>query len=668
MNKNELLAELQSQFQAAETFKQAVTERYTESYQAYRGEIPPKTDDNDIRASRVMWESFESIYPTVLALFTNSNRSPVSFDSDDLTSGKLAKAITKAVHTAAMKVNNSKLLYMAAIKEILITGNQVACVGYDEKLFETEKYDFDNSPAHELVVKTAVIMKAGYNIDQEITVNDDQTVTGWIKGTRTIKFPVLNLIAFSDFYIHPKATNIDDATYSAYRELITVAEGISRGYPQSKLAKGEKAAPDSTAGTSKQLLVVGSMNSDIDAPDLTFSEYNREITITHHYWRGCYQGKTPKLWHVVSTDTDILLQEQVDVNPLILGGMSIISGSAWSESLYDMCITAQTNKTRAMRAIQRSADGAAYGEYTYQENSIEADGLAVFLNERGPGAAYNVRSPNAIQKLQGTDVPNAMQLLNEEINEDVKATIQGSAGQAQALEENSQASGTAIALTQDKQELNENQIAETIAETFIIPMYRKLLMVMQEIGASVKLGSDHIPLKLIRSDIGLTADIKSVYDAAKAASNVKSAYENAAQLGTLPKNFQPENVYNIYSDYLRVATGQEDVSRYITAPEDMPQPSKAEQLLTALITIGKAREQIAATGLAEAKVSDMKADVAKKLNEALKDLATIKQMDAETKISMVDTLLKAQELEQNAANEVTQNAQEQERIDNTQEA
>lgn len=666
MNKNDLLAELQQQFQSAKTFKEAVSTRYTLSYKAYRGEIPEKKIEGDIAASRVMWESFESIYPTVLALFTDNDRSPVSFDSDTMTSGKLAAAVTKAVHTAAMKVNNSKLLYMAAIKEILITGNQVARVGYEEKKLETSRQEFDSSPASDLVVKTAVIMKAGWNVDQDIAVNDDHTVTGWIRGVRTVKYPVLNLIDFKDFYLHPKATNIDDAAYSAYCEDITVADALARGYPESKVMSGQRAYADDAAGTSKQLIVVGSMSETVDAPDMSFSEYNREITITHHYWRGCFKGKAPKLWHVVTTETEILLQEEVEVNPMVLGGMSIVSGSAWSESLYDMCITAQTNKTRALRAIQRTADGVAYGEYEYVKQEMDKEGLQTFVANRGAGAAYAVRKIGAINKLPVSDVPRAMQLLNQEIDQQAQAAVQGSAGQAQALEQNPQASGAAIALTQDKQELNENQIAETIAETLVIPLYRKMLLVLQEMGNTIEHEGQQIPLKLVRADLGLSADIKSAYDAAKAATNVKAAYEQAAQLGTLPKNFQPENVYNIYADYLRVATGQEDVSQYITAPDDMPKPGKLEQMLAALITIAKTRGLISATELAEAKVQDMRADGQKKYNDALYDLAKIAETMAGIDLNKVDLLLKAKELEQKSADAVTQNAQQQERIDNNQ--
>lgn len=191
-----------------------------------------------------------------------------------------------------------------------------------------------------------------------------------------------------------------------------------------------------------------------------------------------------------------------------------------------------------------------------------------------------------------------------------------------------------------------------------------LLLVLQEMGEVLDHDGVQLSFKAIRADMGLSISIESPYDRVRAAANVKQAYETSAQLGTLPKNFQPQNVYNIYANYLRAVTGEEDVSEIIIPPEDMPQPSKLEQIITKFITVSKIRSEIAATQLAEAKVNDMKADVAKKLNDALYDLAKIEEIKANTKISMLETMLKAKQLEQDAANDVTQNAQEQERIDN----
>ncbi|WP_109240299.1 portal protein [Klebsiella michiganensis] len=664
MNKQELFSVIQQQMGAAKEIHSTISERYTLSYKAYRGEYPPKTEENDIAASRVMWQAFESIYPTMVELFTSDQRSPVSFDSDRMTDGKLAAAITKAVHASALKIDGWYRLMMEALKEILITGNQAARVGYEEKTYKSDKITFNDAPFVQIAAHVDALTKTGYGIQHGMEFNEtDRTGTGWIQGVRTIKYPVINLIDFSRFYLHPKAIDIINAPYVAYSEDLTVAAAIADGLPEGKLKNAEKEAFNQTAGQSKQLIVVNDMNGDIDAPDADYSEYNRTITLYHHYWRGCYKGREEKLWYVIATDTEILKVVEVDYAPLVLGGMSVVPGSAWSESLFDMTINEQINKTRAMRAIQRSADGAAYGEYTYQPNNMEPEGVATFESERGPGAAYAVRSQGAVQKLGGTDVPQAMQLLNEEINLDAEAVIQGSAGKAQALEENSNASGTAIQLTQDKQELNENQIAATIAETFIKPVYKILLLVLQEMGEHLEYDGVQLPFKVIRSDLGVSISIESPYDRVRAAANVKAAYEQGAQLGTLPKNFQPQNVYQIYADYLRAVTGEEDVSSLITPPEDMPKPSKLEQIIAKFITVNKIRMEIAATGLAEAKVSDMKADVAKKLNDALYSLAQTEHLRNEDKISMVQTLLQAKELEQNAADALTKNTQSQEKID-----
>ncbi|EDZ3575081.1 hypothetical protein GVT67_11775 [Salmonella enterica] len=666
MKESELFSTVMTQMGAAKQIHDVLSARYTLAYQAYRGEFPAKVDETDIAASRVMWQSFESVYPSLVELFTDSQQSPVKFDSDRMVGGRLAAAISRALHTSVLKIGGYYRLTMEALKEILITGNQAVRVGYEEKTYETDKANFTDAPVEAISLQADAIMKAGYNIEHELTFNeDDRTGTGWIQGKRVIKVPVINLIDFKDFYLHPRAIDVETSPYTAYSETLTIAEAVEQGLPKNKLTSAYKGDLDESAGEDKQLIVINDMNGGIEAPDADYDddELNRTIRIYHHYWRGVYKGKTRKLWYVVTTDTQLVSVKSVDWCPLVWGAMSIVSGSGYGESLFDMTINEQINKTRAMRAIQRSADGAAYGEYVYVDSLMTPDGLATLESDRGPGAAYAVKDLGAVQKLGGTDVPQAMQLLNEEINADVESVIQGSAGQAQALEENSNASGTAIQLTQDKQELNENQIASTIAETFIKPIYKIMLLVLQEMGEVLELDGVTIPFRVIRSDLGMSISIESPYDRTRAALNVKTAYETSVQLGTAPKNIQPQNVYNIYANYYRAVTGSEDVSEYITPPEEMPKPSPLEQAITKFITVNKLRGEIAATELAEAKVKDMQADACKKLNDGLYDIAKINQIAAQTRISMIQTMLDAKKLEQDAANAVTQNAQKQETID-----
>lgn len=667
MNEKELLTEMRNQWDAAKQVRDVLSDRYTESYKFYRGELPERKQATDLPASRVMRKAFKAMYPTLLEMFTDSKRAPVKFDPDTENSAKLAIAVTKAVHAAALGVNNAYKLYMTAIKEILITGNQVALVGYDEKTRETEKYNFDAVPLQQLLMQTSVLTKVGYSIEQDVTIDDDaKTATGWIQGKHVFKFPVISLIAFKNFCLHPSALDVETSPYTAYAEDLTIAEGEQRGYPRERLSSASNQEFQDEAGLEKQLFVVDDMSTKLSAADSVLSDNNNTITIYHHYWRGCYESNEPKLYYVVATDTDVLEVKQVDYCPLVLGGMDIVSGSAWSESLYDDCADSQISRTRALRAIQRSADESAYGQYMYVESYMTPKGKAAFA-ARGPGAAYEVKNIQAIAKLPVNDVSNATQILNNEIKEEAQDTVQGSAGQAAALEENGQASGTAIALTQDKQELNESQVANCIAETFIKPMYKILLLVLQEMGNSVEIDGDHIPLKLLRSDLSMSIDVADPYATAKAATNVKQAYETAVQLGIAPQNITPENVYNIYADYFRVATGSEDVSRYITAPDQMPQPTKEEQLVKAVLAVAKVRGEIAATQLAEAKVEDMKADAQKKWNDAAYDLAKIKEIFEKLDIEKVKVALEAEQQKNDAANALTQNAQTQEQIDNKQE-
>lgn len=630
----------------AEAVRGELAKRYASAWGMYRGTLPDVMQTGDLPASKVMWQAFESVYPSLVALFTDSKKAPVAFDSDSPTSGKIAAAVTKAVHTSAMKVNDSYKLYMSAIKEILVTGNQAALVGFDETTQETDKYRFRDAPVQELQQLFQALTQAGYSIDHDISVDEKaQTFTGWMTGYHTYKFPVISLIDFKNFLVHPEALDIPTSPYTGYSEDLTVSEGLERGLPREKLLKADdvSVAHSGDDALGKQLMVAGTAGTPLHGTDSTISPLNNRVTIWHHYWRGCYQDEKRHLWHVITNDTEIMSVEKVDYCPIVLGGMSIVPGSLWSESLYDYCGNAQIAKTRAMRAIQRTADGAAYGEYVYDKGLLSPAGMAAFSN-RGPGAAYEAKANanGAIVKLRVNDVSNAMQILNQEISEEADRTIQGSAGQAQALEENANASGTAIALTQDKQELNENQIAKCIAETFVKPLYKILLLVLQEIGGAVDIEGIQVPYNVLNAAMGLSIDVETAYDRAKAAANVLNAYNTGAQLGTLPENITDDNKYNIHADFFRVATGQEDVSRWITPPDQMPQPSKPAQMLHAFMAVAGVRQHIAQTRLAEAKLEDKKAETQKRWNDALLDLAKIKEALEGIDIEKVRLALEAQ--------------------------
>ncbi|WP_310606713.1 portal protein [Buttiauxella brennerae] len=658
MKKEELFTEVWQCKQDAEKVRAVLAARYERAYGMYRGVLPKVKKEGDLPATRVMWESFESIYPSLVALFTDSKKAPVAFDSDSPQSGKIAAAVTRAVHTAAMKVNNSYKLYMAAIKEMLIAGNQVALVGYDEKTQATDKYSFTDAPIEDLMSQAQALSTAGYNIEHSLNVNEKtRTATGWIKGKHTYKYPVISLVDFKNFLIHPDALDIETSQYTGYSEDLTVAEGIERGWPEEKLidADNVSAFHNADAGLNKQLIAVNDMATQLHGSDSSISLLNNRVTIHHHYWRGCYDSRERHLWYVITNDAEIIHVERVDYCPLVLGGMSIVPGSLWSESLYDFCANAQIAKTRAMRAIQRTADGAAYGEYVYIKESLTPAGRAAFSN-RGPGGAYEAKSQNAITRLPANDVSNAMQMLNAEIQAEAEKVVQGSAGQAQALEKDAKASGTAIALTQDKQELNENQIAKCIAETFIKPLYKILLLVLQETGGAVDIEGVQVPYNVLNAAMGISIDVETAYDRAKAASNVLNAYNTGAQLGTLPPNITDENKYNIHADFFRVATGQEDVSRWITPTEEMPQPSKPAQLMQAFMAIAGVRQHIAQTKMAEAKMEGVKAETQKHWNEALLDLAKIKETLEGIDIKKITLAMEAQKNNADIQNDKNQTA------------
>jgi len=640
----------------AVTRQDALAARYAEAWGYYRGTLPAVMQPGDVAARKVMWESYETLHPSLVAIFTDDQKAPVAFQADAGGENKLAHAVTKAIHATALGTMDWDLKIYLALKETLITGNQAALVGYDSKVYTTDTQTFDQAPAEQAIIAERVLGKAGYNVVSELIFEDSQAgpvVSGTMSGHREIKFPVINLIAFKDFYLHDKAVSPENAIYCGYSEEITIAEGNKRGYKASVIDKAMAQDTNMGRGLDTSMLVADNLNAEgMEHGGATVAGGpNSLITVFHHFWRGCYNGKEEKLWYVITTATEYVSHEAVAYCPLVWGAMSPVPNSAYGESLFDFCKSTQEGTTRARRALQRSADFAAYPETEVVESMMTKKAVEALNDHTAPGRVYPVREAGAVRRIAAADVPQAMQILSNELSQDVERVKQGSANQALAMEKTQQ-SGTAIALTQAKEEINENAIAKSFAETFIKPAYRVFLMVQQDINNVFELDGDKIPFKFLRDDIGIKADVKSAGDRAQSAANVLNAYTAGAQAGTLPANFQAENVYAIYADYLRAVTHDEDIDRYLTPPSEMPKPSPLQQKLQAVMMACQLRHAIATTKLAETKVQSETADIQKTLNDAAKTLADIEKVAADIDIDKLRLILEANQQERETLKDV----------------
>lgn len=661
MNEQDLYTVVTNHKAAAIERQDQLADRFTKAWGFYRGELPEVMAPGDVAARKVMWESFESLHPSLVAIFTDDQKAPVAFSQDGFGENKVAQAITRAVHAQALAIADWDLKIYLALKETLITGNQAALIGYDTKLYKTEVIKFDNEPAQKAILAERMITRINYEVKDTLvftTIDGEEFISGEIWGEREVKYPVISLIPLKDFYLHPKANNPQEAIYSGYSEEITNAEGLRRGYKKKAVKKALSVDTNSGRSLDTSMLVVGDMN-DTASPGVDtdpIDDLNNIITVFHHFWRGCYNDQEEKLYHVITTNSEYISHEVVDYVPLVWGAMAAVPGSAYGESLYDYCWSVQEGATRARRAMQRTADFAAYPDMEVDTTRMSDKAVKQLNDQTKPGKIYPVRQIGAINRLPSPDMPHAAQLLSNELTEDAKRVIQGSASQARAMEKTNQ-SGTAIALVQAKDEVNENSIAKIFAETFIKPAYRIFLLLQKEIGNHFEVDGDRVPFALIRDDIGLKVDVKSAGDRAQAAANVLNAYTAAAQAGTLPANFTEQNVYAIYADYLRAVTHGEDVDRYITPPSEMPKPSEAQQKLQAVIAACQLRHAIAVTKLAEVKVQTETAGTQKTLNDAAVSLAQVEQILAGIDIDKLKLVLEANKDDRAALKDVKELAE-----------
>lgn len=93
MNTNDLFTEMQRQLDAGKERQDELQQRYTKAWGFYRGELPAILAPGDIAARRVMWEAFETLYPSLVAIFTDSQKAPFNYDADAFKNSKIALAV-----------------------------------------------------------------------------------------------------------------------------------------------------------------------------------------------------------------------------------------------------------------------------------------------------------------------------------------------------------------------------------------------------------------------------------------------------------------------------------------------------------------------------------------------------------------------------------------------
>ncbi|HCT9982780.1 TPA: hypothetical protein OUD88_002870 [Enterobacter hormaechei] len=599
--------------------KEQYAHRYKDAWLYYAGIAPEDKNETGVAPITVVRDAVEQDYQIFRTLFNSSNNSAVAVRSNSMKSS-VAEAVSVALNDIAMNGNNINRKMEGFIKEALLVGTSHMKVQLIDKISDEREHSFEDWTEEQLALFRKGLEHYGFNeIVEDIkstrtkrTTKEEREegskigkdvpktvklLTGKIIAKARDIYPEIDYIPYEEVFIHPHARDtLDDSPYFCHRYMMQISEGLQNGWDLDLMEEGEEQLmPDPSFATTG--LIVGH-------PHDPYSETGSSITpapetdcfpVYEHYWYGAYKGNYPKWWKFTCTRLSLLQEpEELDELPFVSAKVMEIPNSFYGQGLYDTTRTLQDQKTKYLRMITYNAQNAAFGRYIAQEDLYDRESL---LDNR-PGGVVEVSDMRAIQLMPHTDISNAMKELLTDVNQRIQASMTSAGSIGDSVEKYGETAGVTMSMLIDKTEQSPKSRAATFAETGLIPLYRKLYRLLQAIKHPLATSEGLIDMSVLPKNIGLTFDVTTLTDKQQAVQNVLAGINAAQQFngGQLPNWISSENQYEAIADYIRVGTGEKDVSKYVTDPSTI-KPTKLQQYMegvqmkaTAMELKGKAEE------------------------------------------------------------------------------
>lgn len=628
---------------------------------------PEKVYPTDSTAVPVLRTAVNNLLPQLVALFTSSEKSVVKVKAID---GKLpqdlADALTKEINKIALSDNQVTKFFTDLITEALVFGDCFTKTYYEEVIKNVYKHKFEDMPESELDKIIETLLSLGYSEDEisidtskseekKLTKKDREQLanqsgiplaltpkkvnllTGSIKAILKEKNIKIDMLPFEEVYVPSRHRgNLTNSHYFCHEQTVRKETLIAMGYDAADVEEAT-----GVSDRSPEAFNSGRGDKDNNNDYSTNDDYCDYAVIQEHYWKGKYDDEVEAYYKIVTgKEASFIMRkngkhdiQRIDYIPVQNGKVMTMPSDFWGQSLYDLLSPLQAAKTMLQRSMIQAATSAAYGRYTVMKGQYDRESM---LYNR-PGTLIPITNPNAINILPTAPMPNGIMQLDEIFDNEIKAVVNGALGANELTSEMNGMSGAAISLLQSQDKTTSILMAHTLAETLFKPMYSSLLAIMQEIGHKLVLHGKAFDLRMLPADLEFIVDIDTADDDALTAQNLMNFLSTAIQQngGQIPKYFTDDNIHYIYETYLKTATDRGDVSAFITAPEDLPKPSPIQDAMELLELKSKKYEM----QLAEAKVTDMKADIALKLAQASNYDASMEKTLSDMDIAKIEAVL-----------------------------
>lgn len=680
-----LLLKLTQAFNDADTQKQQYALKHQEAWDYYQGNLPAKVFEWDCRAVPVLAMATDAIVPELINMFCSDENSAVRVvDAEGQMPALVAQALTDIINKVAMSDNSVKKFYNDLFLEAMVFGDCYVKISREDKIKHEYSKTFEDVEEHILEGVLQQLYSLGYQ-DEHITINMDKSdtvaikksereaiaqatgvplsavpkkktlLTGSIDARLREKNIKIDMLPFEEVFVPSRIRGaIEDARYFCHKITTTRNEALAMGYTLKSVEDAIADNDEDPQSFNTGRLEIGHRNyNDYDTNSSGFEYDCEQVVLLEHYWRGVFDNKYEHLYKITTSKDckDFMYKydeetgkskvdiEQIDYIPIVNGKCMTMPGQFYGVSMFDKLAPLQDLKTRIQRAILTTGERAANPSFTMIKGSVDRRSL---LEAGRPGAVVEMQQPNAVGLFPYVDAPNAIYNMNEGVDQQIEAITRGSAGKTDYTEQLAGMSGNAISLLLNNDSTSTMSLAYVLGETLFKPMFKIIMNMLQEHNHPLVIAGEAFDINMIKTDLNFVLDVSTLTDKATQASNLMNFLSTAIQQngGQLPENITQDNVVNIYQDYLQVALDTRNTDEWITPTEDLPKPSPQQQKVKEAMAIAVLKERLAATQLAEAKVSDMKADTEGKLAKAAQSYAemkrTMEQIDIDKMNAVVD--------------------------------
>ncbi|QMF92827.1 hypothetical protein HVY71_12480 [Citrobacter freundii] len=677
LSQEEMMPILEKLYDQSQAFKADQATRYSDAWQYYQGNYP-KPDEalGSAAVYNITKPYLESVYQVTNDIFFSSDNSVVRVKSENV-DATVANDVSNALNTIAMNINEITRKMQDAQKECLLTGFACLKVSLEEKILGEKKVAFpveDDSEGwtqQQLDLFVAGLQKRGFN-DIDIKPDPKKTkikhpakqekqdammigkqlpksykvysgnITAYARETK----PSLDYIPFQEVFIHPHTRyTIDDSPYFCHSYWMSVADGIQNGWDMDVMKSAVNLGDQPVDDVAFALTGLNTRNGVEDATYDPFvqdasgvldeADSTTAFRVYEHYWKGSYQGSIPKLWRFITTDTQYLEEpKEMSFHPFVGMRCDLIPNSFFGNGIIDETIALQNQASYELRLTNYTMRQAALGQMFMVKGQVDRRSL---LDVRQGGVVI-VDEPNSVGMLPHNDISNALQVQSQRTEKRIGTLASGAIDDT--LEDQMlQVSGVALNTYINKQEQGPKSRAIVMAQTGLVPMYKKVYLLARELEHPVKSGADGYTLSDLPEDLGFTFDTSTLTDKQQDATNVIQAIQAATNLngGSRPSWITDEDVYAATNNLMYATTGNSDNSAYITDPSTI-KPTMEQKVMEAKQFEWTIQQGDATSELANLKNAELLAQYHKENADAaysVAQLESLKASDEQARIKFV---------------------------------